>query len=375
MVVLPHGGEGRRGMLPCFWHDCIVTLGCIGGASALCVLLRQFSSTDSHAPLIFVLAVLLASRYTSGYLFGLLTALLAVLGVNYAFTRPYLAFNFSMTGYPLTFVCFFCVSVMTSTLTSQIRESEGMRMEGEREKMRSNLLRAISHDLRTPLTSIIGVLNTLLESDAQLTAEERRPLLADAKLDAEWLLSMVENLLSITRIGGDGTPNLHKELHAAEEVVSEAVGRFRKQYPQPTVEVRVPDQLLMVPMDAMLVEQVILNLLVNIVLHGGDAATAVLSLSRDGSFACFCIEDDGKGFRPEVLRRLSAGQSPHSQEARSEDATRTMGIGLSVCKTIVTAHGGSLSVGNRPEGGASVVFTLPLNEEDRHGTEAEDTDC
>ena len=367
---MPHGGEGRGAARSCFWHDCIVMLGCIGGASALCALLRPISSTDSHVPLIFVLAVLLASRYTSGYLIGLLTALLAVLGVNYAFTFPYLAFNFSMTGYPLTFICFFGVSVMTSTLTSRIRENEEMRMEGEREKMRSNLLRAISHDLRTPLTSIVGVLNTLLENDGLLTAEERRPLLADAKADAEWLISMVENLLSITRIGGDETPKLHKEPQAAEEVISEAVSRFRKQHRRLNVEVRVPDQLLMVPMDAMLIEQVILNLLGNVVLHGGNAATAVLSLSEDGGSARFCVEDDGRGFRPEVLRRLAAGRSPGSRETSSEDAVRTMGIGLSVCRTIVTAHGGVLSLGNRPEGGASVVFTLPLNEEDHHGIEA-----
>ena len=92
--------------------------------------------------------------------------------------------------------------------------------------------------------------------------------------------------------------------------------------------------------------------------------------AEDGGSARFCIEDDGRGFRPEVLRRLAVGQSPDSRETRSEDATRTMGIGLSVCKTIVAAHGGSLSLGNRPEGGASVVFTLPLNEEDHHGIEA-----
>lgn len=359
----------------CFWHDCFVMVVCIGGASALCALLLPISSTDSHVPLIFVLAVLLTARYTKGYWFGLVTALLAVLGVNYVFTYPYFDLNFTITGYPLTFVCFLGVAVMTSTLTSQIRESERARMEGEREKMRSNLLRAISHDLRTPLTSISGVLNTLQENDENLTAEERCSLAADAKMDADWLINMVENLLSITRIGGDETPKLHKEPQAAEEVISEAVTRFRKMYPKQMVEVRIPEQLLMVPMDAMLIEQVIMNLLVNVALHGGSGVKVTLSLSWDKGYAKFSFDDNGKGFEAETLRRLMAGQSPHGQESRAEDTKRTMGIGLSVCKTIVNVHGGNLTVKNRPEGGASVAFTLPAEEEEIYGTEAEDSDC
>ena len=366
------GARGRTGRL---LHDCAVMLGCIGAASALCALLRPISQSDSHVPLIFVLAVLVVSRYTSGYLFGLLASILGVLGVNYAFTFPYFAFNFSMTGYPLTFICFLGVSVMTSALTSQVRQSERMRMEGEREKMRSNLLRAISHDLRTPLTSIIGALNAVSENDESLTSAERRALLSDARMDAEWLINMVENLLSITRMGGDGTPQIHKELQAAEEVIGEAVGRFRKQYSRPVVKIRIPDQLLMVPMDAMLIEQVIINLLVNAALHGRTASTAVLSLSRDGDFARFRIDDDGQGFPPEVLRCMAVGHPLPNRGDRSGDTVRTMGIGLSVCKTILAAHGGTLSAGNRPEGGASVTFTLPLDKEVLHGIEAQDPDC
>ena len=358
-----------------FLRDLAVMLGCLGVASALCALLRLFSSTDSHVPLIFVLAVLMVSRYTDGYLFGLLASVLGVLEVNYAFTFPYLAFNFSMTGYPLTFACFAVVSIMTSTLTSQVRQSERMRMEGEREQMRSNLLRVISHDLRTPLTSIIGALNVVSENDEALSSEDRRALLADARMDAEWLINMVENLLSITRMGGDGTPSLHKEPQAAEEVIGEAVGRFRKQYARPAVEIRIPDELLIVPMDAMLIEQVIINLLVNAALHSQTATTVVLSLAQEGEDARFRIEDNGRGFPSDILHCLSTGQPLPVRENHSGDAVRTMGIGLSVCKTILTAHGGTLSACNRPEGGASVTFTLPLDKEALHGTQTQDPDC
>ena len=130
----------------------------------------------------------------------------------------------------------------------------------------------------------------------------------------------------------------------------------------------------MVPMDAMLVEQVIINLLVNAALHGEKTETVVLTLSKDGDFARVSVEDDGNGFHTEVLRRLQAGQSPHGQGTRSEDARRTMGIGLSVCKTIVNAHGGSFLIGNRPGGGAFASFTLPMDEEGEYGTETEDPD-
>ena len=131
----------------------------------------------------------------------------------------------------------------------------------------------------------------------------------------------------------------------------------------------------MVPMDAMLIEQVIINLLVNVALHSGAGTKAVLTLYEDNGFAVFRIDDNGKGFEDSVLRRLLAGQSPNAAEGRTEDARRTMGIGLSVCRTIVSVHGGSLTVRNRSEGGASVIFTLPAREEEFHGTETEDFDC
>lgn len=343
-------------------RDCIVTAACLLVASALCATLQFISDSDAHVPLIFVLAVLMASRFTDGYALGLLSAVFAVLAVNYIFTYPYFALNFSLTGYPLTFVCFFAVSVTTSALTSRVRAGEKARMVGEREKMRANLLRAISHDLRTPLTSIVGSLNAVIENDGLLPAEERVELLTDARRDTEWLINMVENLLSITRIEGGGTPRLHKELQAVEEVIGEAAGRFRKQHPELKVELRVPDEILFVPMDAMLIEQVIINLLTNVAIHGERATKAVVSARRSGAYVAISVEDNGCGIDPGILPRMFDGFGSGQTGQLRGDSVRTMGIGLSVCKTILTAHGGTLTARNGTEGGAVLTFTLPVEE-------------
>ena len=227
--------------------------------------------------------------------------------------------------------------------------------------MRANLLRAISHDLRTPLTSIVGALNAVTENDALLDAKERTVLLCDAKKDAEWLINMVENLLSITRMEGDGAPKLHKEDQLVEEVLGEAVSRFHKQYPALNVELLVPDEVLFVPMDAMLIEQVIMNLLINVEIHAKDATKAVLSAWRDDAYIIIKVEDDGCSFDPNVLTCLFDGRVGGHSPAGS-DSVRTMGIGLSVCKTIVAAHGGTMAARNGPQGGASLTFTLPMKE-------------
>lgn len=353
------------------WRDLLKTAVILGIAVALCALLQLVSETDFHVPLIFVLAVLMVSLSTNGYLFGLLASVFSVVGVNYAFTFPYFHFNFHLAGYPLTFVCMFVVSVITCTLMSRVRMGEQARMEADREKTRSNLLRAISHDFRTPLTSIIGTLSLL--HDDQRIDDDRRTLLSDAKNDAEWLINIMENLLSITRFGTDSAPILHTEAQACEEVAGEAVIRFRKQYPKFKVEIRIPDDLLMSPMDAMLIEQVIINLLINSVLHGKGASYARLSLDRAGNMARFTVEDDGQGISRQAMQHLFDGHSIHPHSG-AEDSRRTMGIGLSVCRTIVRAHGGAMSACNRPEGGARFTFTLPLMEDIDNGNTFEDID-
>lgn len=353
------------------WRDLAVTLGIFALASVLCTLLRFASDSDFHVPLIFVLAVLVVSLTTEGYLWGMLGTVAAVLGVNYAFTYPYFQLDFSLTGYPLTFICMFAVSFITCTLTSRVREGEKARIEGEREKMRANLLRAISHDFRTPLTGIIGSINAVQENGGSLAEAERRQLLSDARSEAEWLINMVENLLSITRIGGDGSAALHKEPQVVEEVVWEAVTRFRKQYPDFSVEIKIPEELLLVDMDAVLIEQVILNLLINAAVHGETSDAAVVSVACRHGMAQFSVQDNGVGIRQEELAHLFDGYGLK----KGDGTARTAGIGLSVCDTIIRAHGGSMAAEN-VSGGARISFTLPLSGEkgDGNGDQAADSD-
>ena len=331
-------------------------------ALVLCTLLRRSDISDGFASPVFVLAVLLTSRFTNGYLFGTLAAFLSVIGINYIFTFPYWEFNFTMTGYPLTFFVMLCVSLVTCTMTTKIKQQEQFRMESEREKMRANLLRSVSHDIRTPLTSIIGSTSAMIENP-DLPEEDRLLLLTDVRDDAQWLIRVVENLLSITRMG-DTTTRLVKNPEPAEEILGAVTAKFRKRYPDVRIRVSVPEDLLFVPMDAVLISQVLSNLLENAVVHGGGHTTEIrLSVRREGPEAVFAVEDNGDGIEHKVLPHLFDGTLAAAAGVTENGGKRNMGLGLSVCQAIIHAHSGSIEAHNLMEG-AEFVFRLPLEQEE-----------
>lgn len=329
-------------------------------ASGTTSLLQSSATTDIYVPLLFVLAVLVTAILTDGYLYGILASVTSVLAVNWAFTYPYMEVNFSIYGYPITFMTMLTVSLAISTLTSRLKEQERIRAESAREKMRANLLRAISHDLRTPLTSISGNIGVVLDEGETLPVEQRIELLTDAKEDAEWLRRMVENLLSITRMTDESTTTLNMQDEMLEEVISESVINFKKHYPAIEVSVSVPETLFFVKMDAMLIEQVLLNLMDNAAVHGEKTTRVEITVQIDGAFVVVCVRDNGNGISRKVADHLFDGTLPFSGE--NSDSSRQMGIGLSVCKTIVRAHGGEISAANRRDGGAEFRFTLPLGD-------------
>lgn len=347
-------------LFPFSWRDLLICTVILFCAAGICILLQMAQTSDGFASPIFVLAVLLISRFTSGYLFGSIAAVMGVICVNYIFTSPFWAFNFTLTGYPLTFLTFLMVSIITSTLTSQAKQQDRLRAENEKEKMRANLLRSVSHDIRTPLTSIVGSTSAVLENPG-LSDEEQRELLEAARTEAQWLIRVVENLLSITRIGNGGA-QITKEPEAAEEVLASAVQKFRKRFPDVAVDVEAPGEFLLVPMDPILIEQVLSNLLENAVIHGKTTTRIRLRVSREGNFACFSVADNGQGIPPQALPTLFDGTLKQN-ETPSGDGKRNMGLGLSVCLAVVRAHGGSMEAFNL-KNGAEFFFRLPLSKED-----------
>ena len=335
----------------------MISLAVLGVAWIICTAIRTAADTDDYyVPLIFVLAVLIISLLTDGYFYGILASVVSVLGVNWAFTYPYMELNFTIYGYPVTFLTMLTVSIVISTLTTRVQEQEKLRHENEQAELRANLLRSISHDLRTPLTSIIGSVNTVIEQP-QLSAKQRSSLLSGAKSDAEWLVRMVENLLSITRISGEAA-EITKSPELLEEIIGECAANFKKRNPDVKLTVSVPHELIIVSVDAMLIEQVIMNLLDNSVHHGKSATEIRLSAFEKDGFAHITVADNGDGIDPAIMKDLFKGQIDPT------DSNKFRGIGLAVCRTIVSAHGGSISARNAASGGAVFEFTLPMEDTD-----------
>lgn len=315
-----------------------------------------------HITMFFVFAVFLISLWTPGYIYGVVSAFISVLAVNFAFTFPYFAFNFTIPMNLISAVVMIIIAVLTSTLTTKIKQHEVAKAEGEKERMRATLLRAISHDLRTPLTTIYGSSATLLEDmeERKLSEEQKARILQGIKEDSEWLVRMVENLLSVTRIGA-GMVKIIKTPTALEELIDAVIIKFKKRYPAQIIELTIPEELVIIPMDAMLIEQVVTNLLENAVKHAAGMKHLQLCVSVKDGQAIFEIEDDGCGIPGEYLGRIFSGYY-ESKETPIDSQKGNAGIGLSVCDTIIKAHGGAIWAENKPTGGMKFSFALDTEE-------------
>lgn len=501
-----------------YLYDSLKTLGLLVLATISSFLYVKISNNTNNVAICYILAVVLISRLTNGYFWGILSALLGIIGGNFFFTYPLFKLDFSQNGGPTTFLGMLFISIVISTLTAHIKEQakqayereestkqlnamlneitkkllsstgldyiinltleyisnfikstvifyshspqtgdpgifktynpahdiiftshheqfiahwvfenhiqagfgtdfcgesnciylplishtqvwgvigiyckgqkpieessisflyliisqaamsierqhlsdnqQHMMIETEKEKTRATLLRAVSHDLRTPLTGIIGASDTLMTSKHHLSEQEQDKLIGYIYEDSNWLLHMVENLLSVTRIREENS-SVNKIPEPLEEVVSEAIMRVKKRYPDAQIIVKVPDDFLMVPMDATLIEQVIMNLLENTLRHSKSMKPTELLVLKEENFVLFHVLDYGIGIMEDRIETIFDGYS-HT-ENQSSDTTKGMGIGLTICKTIVNAHGGTIAVQNKIDGGAVFTFSLPLD--------------
>ena len=349
-------------------------------------ILISHTGGENNSALVFVLAVVCISFFTTGYAYGITASIIGTFCINYFFMVPYSAFSLSHTGYPVAMLSMVAISCIVCALTSRVKqqaieavrrekntktlyemneklnaEKAAIQLQSARETIRGNILRAVSHDLRTPLTAISGAASVLLSSEDILRSEKNASLANDIKADADALIVMVENLLSVTRIQDDTIP-LKKREEMLEEVAGDAILTTRRRFPNCHVDLELSEDILYLPMEPMLIKQVMVNLLENAVRHSGSQSGILLNLFRQDEWAVVEVRDHGKGLPPEVCQAVQSGR-PLSRDLNG-DSTRGMGIGLSVCQSIIKAHNGFFAAGNAPEGGAVIRFGLPMKESD-----------
>ncbi len=263
------------------------------------------------------------------------------------------------------------------SLTVAILDECGIMLENERYKLtkremeekaraqelRANLLRSISHDLRTPLTGISGSASLLLTG--KMSEVQRTELLKAIRDDSEWLITLVENLLCITRIEGkDKLTELEPEL--VGEVIADAMTHIDRSSAQHKVMTLIADDYLMAYMDARLIEQVLINLVNNAVKYTPAGSTICVSAESSGGSVLVSVSDNGPGIADESKGKIF---DMFYTEARIGDSRRGLGLGLALCKSIVTAHGGEISVSDAEPHGAVFTFSLPEVKTDEQGTD------
>lgn len=323
---------------------------------------------DANVIMIYLLTVFIISRFTTGYAYGAVSSLLSVFLFNFFFTEPLYSFNVADRTYLLIFAVMLVVSLLTSAMTVQLQrtseekvrlaqEEEKNRQALASEKLRGTILRSISHDLRTPLTSISGSISMLLETPELLSEADRKRLLTDVYNESIWLNRFVENLLSLTRID-DNLLKLNIQPQLVEEVVGETVSIVRRRLGNRNLIVEVAETCGLVDMDSGLIEQVIINLVDNAIAHTGDRGRIEIRVRCDRDEAVFSVRNDGPGILPDEIDRIFDRYYVGSEER--SDARRGMGMGLTICQSIVRAHRGTIQAESPDGGGVVFTFTLPI---------------
>lgn len=240
-----------------------------------------------------------------------------------------------------------------------ISDREQSMLMAKNEQLRANLLRSISHDLRTPLTAISGNAGILVANADDLDREKRGRLYLDIYDDSLWLINLVENLLSVTRIE-DGTMKLRLSAELLDDVIAEALRHINRKSAEHKITVRQEEEFMLVKADAQLIIQVIINMVNNAIQYTQPGSEIVITTARDGAMAVVSIADNGPGIPDEDKARIF--DMFYTANKRGADSRRSLGLGLALCKSIIMAHGGEIqALDNRPTG-TIFRFTLPKEE-------------
>ncbi len=239
------------------------------------------------------------------------------------------------------------------------REKEKAAILAKNEQLRANLLRAISHDLRTPLTSISGNADNLLSNSKNFDETTKMHIYEDIYDDARWLINLVENLLAVTKIE-DGRMKLRFSSELMDDVIAEALHHVNRKSVEHTISVRSSEEFILAKMDARLIVQVVINIIDNAIKYTPKNSTIVIDTEKIGNMVLVKISDDGPGIPDEMKNHVF--DMFYSGANKIADSRRSLGLGLSLCKSIINAHGGEISVVDNKPHGCVFQFTLPAEE-------------
>jgi len=246
-------------------------------------------------------------------------------------------------------------------------QSHQALVKAETESLRNTLLSSISHDLRTPLTSVTGAVSTLLAADAALDQQSRRELLETIQEESERLSRIIKNVLAMTRLES-GVIAIRKEWQSLEEIVGVVLNRLGDRLNEHPVTLNIPENLPLIPFDGLLLEQVFMNLFENAIKYTPAGTPLELSASEELFTVTVKLADRGPGIQPGEEERI------FDKFFRGRSAGGGVGLGLAICRAVISAHGGRIWAENRPDGGAVFQFTLssaglpPLTRREEEGS-------
>ena len=341
--------------------------GILIAATLVGLLFSGLKIPEANIIAVYILGVLIISIITSSWMYSFLASVISVLAFNFLFTIPRFTLRAYDPSYPVTFGIMFLVALITGSLASRMkeyaRESAQAAMQIEKEQLRADLLRSISHDLRTPLTSISGNASNLLSNENEFSQETRMQIYGDIYDDSMWLIKLVENLLSVTRIE-DGRMDLRMSAELMDEVIAEAMRHTDRNRDGRKIEVSSDEEFILGKMDARLIVQVVINLVDNAVKYTPEGAQIRIHTGKKDGMVVVSVSDTGPGIPDEQKSKVF--DMFYTGTNRAADGRRSLGLGLGLCRSLLRAHGGEIWVSDNKTQGAVFTFTLPAEEVTLH---------
>lgn len=341
--------------------------GILIAATLVGLLFSGLKIPEANIIAVYILGVLIISIITSSWMYSFLASVISVLAFNFLFTIPRFTLRAYDPSYPVTFGIMFLVALITGSLASRMkeyaRESAQAAMQIEKEQLRADLLRSISHDLRTPLTSISGNASNLLSNENEFSQETRMQIYGDIYDDSMWLIKLVENLLSVTRIE-DGRMDLRMSAELMDEVIAEAMRHTDRNRAGRKIEVSSDEEFILGKMDARLIVQVVINLVDNAVKYTPEGAQIRIHTGKKDGMVVVSVSDTGPGIPDEQKSKVF--DMFYTGTNRAADGRRSLGLGLGLCRSIIRAHGGEIWISDNKPQGAVFTFTLPAEEVTLH---------